>query len=115
MAHGCQPGIVYEWAKYRRRLWYTHALFEHQSALERILARVEGEALPKSKQVLDATSGAYDRGELRLTDVLLAQRTHTDLVLKHMDLQFESFSVRNQIRGVLGLDGDVARKTTDRK
>ena len=93
----------------------AHALFEHQSALERILERVEGEALPKSKQVLDATSGAYNRGELRLTDVLLAQRTHTDLVLKHMDLQFESFSVRNQLRAVLGLDGDVVRATSEKK
>ncbi len=86
------------------------SLFERQESLAAILARLEADALPKAAQVLDATRAAFDRGELSLTDVLLARRTHTDLVLKHMDLQFESFSVRNELRRVLGLDARTAEE-----
>jgi cobalt-zinc-cadmium efflux system outer membrane protein len=85
------------------------SLLSRKAALEGVLKRIEEEAIPKSKQVLDVTSAAFDRGELKLTDVLLARRTHIDLALKHMDLQFESFSIRNDLRRVLGLDAELAR------
>jgi cobalt-zinc-cadmium efflux system outer membrane protein len=85
------------------------SLLSKKSALDGVLKRMEDEALPKSKQVLDVTSAAFNRGELKLTDVLLARRTHIDLTLKHMDLQFETFNVRNDLRRVLGLDADLAR------
>jgi cobalt-zinc-cadmium efflux system outer membrane protein len=84
-------------------------LLSKKAALEGVLKRIEDEAIPKSKQVLDVTSAAFNRGELKLTDVLLARRTHIDLALKHMDLQFESFSIRNDLRRVLGLDAELAR------
>jgi outer membrane protein, heavy metal efflux system len=84
-------------------------LLSKKAALEGVLKRIEDEAMPKSKQVLDVTSAAFNRGELKLTDVLLARRTHIDLSLKHMDLQFESFSIRNDLRRVLGLDAELAR------
>lgn len=85
------------------------SLLSKKLALDGVLKRMEDEALPKSKQVLDVTSAAFNRGELKLTDVLLARRTHIDLTLKHMDLQFETFNVRNDLRRVLGLDADLAR------
>jgi len=85
------------------------SLLSKKTALDGVLKRMEAEALPKSKQVLDVTSAAFNRGELKLTDVLLARRTHIDLTLKHMDLQFETFNVRNDLRRVLGLDADLAR------
>jgi cobalt-zinc-cadmium efflux system outer membrane protein len=85
------------------------SLLSKRAALEGVLKRIEQEAIPKSKQVLDVTSAAFNRGELKLTDVLLARRTHIDLALKHMDLQFESFSIRNDLRRVLGIDAELAR------
>jgi cobalt-zinc-cadmium efflux system outer membrane protein len=83
-------------------------LLEKRKALDRILERVDRDALPKSGEVLDASTAAYDRGELSLTDVLLARRTHTELVLKEMDLQFESFGIRSDLRAVLGVDARLA-------
>lgn len=90
-------------------------LLERQRALEGILVRLAKEALPTSSEVLDATTTAFNRGELKLADVLLTQRTHIDLVLKNLDLQFESFSVRNDLRRVLGLDSAIARDVNERK
>ncbi len=82
-------------------------LLEKRKSLAGILQRIEKDALPKSSQVLDASTTAYDRGQLSLTDVLLARRTHTDLVLKDMDLKLESFGVRNELRRVLGIDAEL--------
>ena len=84
-------------------------LLEKRRALTGILDRLDHEAIPKSSQVLGASTEAYHRGQLSLTDVLLARRTHADLVLKEMDLQFESFGVRNDLRRVLGMDAALAR------
>jgi cobalt-zinc-cadmium efflux system outer membrane protein len=84
-------------------------LIEKRRALAGILERVQKEAIPRSTAVLDASTTAYHRGQLSLTDVLLARRTHTDLVLKEMDLELESFGVRNDLRRVLGIDAELAR------
>jgi cobalt-zinc-cadmium efflux system outer membrane protein len=88
-------------------------LMEKRKALGEILERLKNEAIPKSREVLDATTTAYHRGQLSLTDVLLARRTHTDLVLKQMDLEFESFDVRNDLRHVLGIDAELARRLSE--
>jgi len=50
-----------------------------------------------------------NRGGVSMTDLLLARRTHTDLLLKVMDLQFDLFTVRNDLRRVLGMDADLGR------
>ena len=39
-----------------------------------------------------------------MRDLLLARRTHADLTLKVMDLQFNAFAARNELRRALGLD-----------
>jgi cobalt-zinc-cadmium efflux system outer membrane protein len=82
-------------------------LTEKRRALEGVLRSLEEEAIPRSKQVLEASTAAFDRGQLSLTDVLLARRTHTDLVLRRMDLEYESFGVRNDLRRVLGIDAGI--------
>jgi cobalt-zinc-cadmium efflux system outer membrane protein len=84
-------------------------LIEKRKALVGIIERVQKEAIPRSSAVLDASTTAYHRGQLSLTDVLLARRTHTDLVLKEMDLELEAFGVRNDLRRVLGIDAELAR------
>src|SRR5438093_1241227 len=85
------------------------ALLKRRASLERTLGELLGQAVPKSKGVLEATLGAVNRGGMSMTDLLLARRTHTDLLLKVMDLQFDLFIVRNDLRRALGLDADLAR------
>jgi outer membrane protein, heavy metal efflux system len=84
-------------------------LLRRKAFLEATLGALQDEAIPRSKSVLDATVTAVTQGERSMTDLLLARRTHTDLMLKVMDLQFDSFSVRNELRRALGLDAEVAR------
>ena len=76
--------------------------------LDRLLSALGTTAIPKSQSILDTTLAAYNRGQLSLTDLLLARRTHTDLVLRRMDLQFETFRARNELRRTLGLDAELA-------
>jgi cobalt-zinc-cadmium efflux system outer membrane protein len=87
----------------------VQALQERRASLERTLDGLLDQAVPKSKGVLEATLGAVNRGGVSMTDLLLARRTHTDLLLKVMDLQFDLFAVRNDLRRALGLDADLAR------
>ena len=87
----------------------VQAMQERRVSLERTLGQLLEQAVPKSKGVLDATVGAMNRGGVSMTDLLLARRTHTDLLLKVMDLQFDLFTVRNDLRRALGLDADLAR------
>ncbi len=86
------------------------ALLERRATLERTLRRLREGALPRSKRVLDSTVAAFDQGELSMTDLLLARRTHTDLALKVMELAYGAFSARNDLRHALGLDADLVRR-----
>jgi cobalt-zinc-cadmium efflux system outer membrane protein len=77
----------------------------HKTAfLEAALQTLGATAVPKSTGVLDTTSKAFDQGQVSMTDLLLARRTHLSLVLGQMDLRFDYFSVRNDLRHTLGLD-----------
>ena len=87
----------------------VEALQQRKKFLEETLRTFQDQAVPKSKSVLDATVAGVSQGGRSMTDLLLARRTHTDLLLKVMDLQFDSFSARNDLRRALGLDADVAR------
>jgi outer membrane protein, heavy metal efflux system len=80
------------------------SLLRRKESLEMILRSLNAEAVPTSKGVLDSTLTAVNRGGMSMTDLLLARRTHTDLELKVMDLEFDLFSVRNDLRRALGLD-----------
>jgi cobalt-zinc-cadmium efflux system outer membrane protein len=86
------------------------ALLEQRDNLQRTLGTLRGEALPRSKRVLDSTVAAVNQGELGMTDLLLARRTHNELVLKVMELEFGAFSVRNDLRQALGLDAAEVRQ-----
>jgi cobalt-zinc-cadmium efflux system outer membrane protein len=86
------------------------ALDERRAALESTLAALEGAALKTSRRVLDATAAAVGAGELSMTDLLLARRTHNDLALRVADLRFAAFSVRNDLRQALGLDAELVRR-----
>ena len=74
--------------------------------METTLRTLQEEAVPTSSRVLESTLAAVNRGGMSMTDLLLARRTHTDLLLKVMDLQFDLFSVRNDLRRALGLDAE---------
>jgi cobalt-zinc-cadmium efflux system outer membrane protein len=78
-------------------------------ALEASVARLRADALPRSKMVLESTVAAVNQGELSMTDLLLSRRTHTDLVLRVLDLDFAAFLARNDLRRALGLDGELLR------
>jgi cobalt-zinc-cadmium efflux system outer membrane protein len=80
------------------------SLIRRKASLERTLRSLNLEAVPISKGVLDSTLTAVNQGGMSMTDLLLARRTHTDLMLKVMELQFDIFSVRNDLRRALGLD-----------
>jgi len=87
----------------------VESLRARRLALEGSVSRLRAEALPRSKDVLDSTVRAVNQGELSMTDLLLARRTHTDLVLKVLDLEFAAFLARNDLRRALGLDGEMLR------
>lgn len=82
-------------------------LLAKESALATAAKTFDTAALPRSSGVLDATSLAFSRGQVSMTDLLLARRTHLALVLSRMDVRFDLFSVRNDIRRALGLDAQL--------
>jgi cobalt-zinc-cadmium efflux system outer membrane protein len=84
------------------------ALLKRKTSLEGTLHTLNAEAIPTSKGVQESTLAAVNRGGMSMTDLLLARRTHTDLMLKVMDLQFDLFTVRNDLRRALGLDLEAA-------
>ena len=86
------------------------SLQKRKAYLDGTLEMLNGRAIPTSKAVLDSTTNAFHRGQLSMTDLLLARRTHMSLVTKSIDLQFEAFNVRNDLRRTLGLDAKDARE-----
>ncbi len=90
----------------------VEALMKRKTTLEGTLDRLVSEAVPKSRGVLETTLGAVNQGGVSMTDLLLTRRTHIDLLLKVMDLQFDLFAVRNDLRHALGLDAELLRAGT---
>jgi cobalt-zinc-cadmium efflux system outer membrane protein len=80
------------------------ALVDHRTFLEASLSRISAVAVPKSAGVLDTTQKAFGQGQVGMTDLLLARRTHLALILNQIDMRFDYFNVRNDLRRVLGLD-----------
>ncbi len=85
------------------------ALRHRKAYLEEALRRIDIEGVSKSSAILETTLKAMEQGEVGMTDLLLARRTHTALLLNRMDLRFELFSVRSEILRTLGLDAEAAR------
>jgi len=86
------------------------ALTARSTAIARTLATLRKDALPRARAVLQAQEQGLAEGQLDMTDLLLARRQAIDLELLDLDLRFELFSVRNEIRRVLGADEARPRK-----
>ena len=69
------------------------------------LLSLSKDAIPKSQAIVGTTAKAFDRGQVSMTELLLARRTHITLLLNVLDSKFDFFSSRNELRRVLGLDG----------
>lgn len=78
-------------------------LLGRKATLEKVLAGIEKESLPRSSSVLGSTQIAFDHGGVSLTDLLLARRTHIALQLTLLDERFELFGIRNELERVLSL------------
>jgi cobalt-zinc-cadmium efflux system outer membrane protein len=79
-------------------------LIERRRWLASAIARLHAESIPRSLDVVAATRKAYDTGHVSLSDLILVERTHRELVIKALDLEFELFCARSELRHALGLD-----------
>jgi cobalt-zinc-cadmium efflux system outer membrane protein len=71
------------------------------------LDNIQRAALPRSKSVVDSTTVAYQRGQISLTDLLIARREHASLLLEEADTRFALFNIENDLRRALGIDQDL--------
>lgn len=85
-------------------------LASRRKFLEAAVASTVGDAIPRSQSVLEATRKAYETGHVGLSDLILVQRSHRELIARALDLRFELFQTRNDLRRELGLDAGVARE-----
>lgn len=82
-------------------------LYLRRAALRRSIDRIQKELLPRSKRVVDTYQRGVEQGQLAMTELLLARRDHIGMQLGLVDLQFELFTVSNDLRRALGLDQAV--------
>lgn len=87
----------------------VEALLAQRAALENSVARLTADTVPKSAQIVAQTRRAFDLGQAPLSDLLLAERAHRDLLQELLDTRFDLFTVRAQLRQQLGLDDQAAR------
>jgi cobalt-zinc-cadmium efflux system outer membrane protein len=71
------------------------------------LENIQRAALPRSKEVVDSTTVAYQRGQISLTDLLIARREHASLLLEEADTRFALFNIENDLRRALGIDQNL--------
>jgi cobalt-zinc-cadmium efflux system outer membrane protein len=81
------------------------------AALQAALVRLDKELEPTSQAIVNDTQKSLDIGESTITDLLLAERAHRDLLLEVLDTRNDLFTVRAQLRTALGLDDAAARST----
>jgi outer membrane protein, heavy metal efflux system len=86
-------------------------LVRRRAFLESTLRTLTNDAVPRSKAILDTTTAAFARGQVSMTDLLLARRTHIALMVNLMDVRFDYLQTRNELRRVLGLDAELVRGT----
>ncbi len=79
------------------------------AALTKTNALFSTEAVQQSTAVLEGTVKGFNQGTKSMTDLLLARRTHTNLGLKVIDIQYQIFVVTNQLRMALGLDAEIVQ------
>jgi cobalt-zinc-cadmium efflux system outer membrane protein len=88
-----------------------NGLVIREQALEKTLASIEKDALPRANSVLEAQEKGLVQGQLDMTDMLLARRQAIALRLQALDIRFELFGVRNDLRRALGLDDPAAHSS----
>jgi cobalt-zinc-cadmium efflux system outer membrane protein len=77
-------------------------LLSRKATLEKTLADLKHDSLPRSSSVLQSTQQAFDHGGVSLTDLILARRTQVALELNLLDQRFELFGIRNALQRLLG-------------
>ncbi len=82
----------------------ARSLLIRRTVLRRKLENIQQAALPRSKEVVDSSSVAYERGQISMTDLLIARRERASLLLEEADTRFALFSVENELRRALGVD-----------
>jgi len=88
----------------------VRSLFTRKRAVEGALATLENDALPRANGVLSAQERGLLEGQLDITDLLLARREAIALRLQVLELRFELFTIRNDLRQALGLDEALAQR-----
>ena len=88
------------------------ALTTLRTALERAIKTLRDDAVPKSADLLKKSRASFDLGNSDLSDLLIAEKAHRDLLLQLLDTEFELFQTRSNLRQDLGLDDAAARTAT---
>lgn len=88
----------------RRAVSDARSLLIRRQVLESKLRNIQQAALPRSKDVVDSTTVAYQRGQISMTDLLIARRELAALLLEETDTRFALFNVDNELRRALGID-----------
>ncbi len=88
----------------------VNSLFTRKRALEAALAAIENDMLPRANGVLAAQEQGLAEGQLDITDLLLARRQAIALRTQALDLRFELFNLKNDLRHALGLDAASSQR-----
>ena len=89
----------------------ARSLLIRRRVLQSKLENIQKSALPRSKDVVDSVTTAYQRGQISLTDLLIARRDHASLLLEEADTRFALFNVENELRRALGIDQNLVGQT----
>lgn len=84
----------------------VQGLLAKHTELAKKLDLISNQLLPRSESVVGASETAYRQGQTSMTDLLLVRRDHLALKLDELDTRYALFSVRNQLRLMLGLDSN---------
>ena len=95
----------------RRAASDARSLLIRRQVLQSKLQNIQQSALPRSKDVVDSVTTAYQRGQISLTDLLLARRDQASLLLEQADTRFALFSIENELRRALGIDQNLVGQT----
>jgi cobalt-zinc-cadmium efflux system outer membrane protein len=91
----------------RRAASDARSLLIRRRLLQQKLENIQKNALPRSNEVVSSTTTAYERGQISLTDLLIARRELAALELEEADTRFALFSVENELRRALGIDQNL--------
>jgi len=89
----------------------ARSLLIRRRVLQSKLENIQNTALPRSKEVVGSTTTAYERGQISMTDLLIARREHAALMLEEADTRFALFIVENELRRALGIDQNLVGPT----